>query len=138
MTHQTMLRELSAEAADALVAVAGPGSGSPLLMVAMRHLGGALAVPQPGAGALDALDGDYALYGVGIPMAPGMADAIDSHLDRVIEAVEPWSSGRDYLNLADRPGDASRAFSPEVYRRLREVKAQVDPQDLFLARHPVR
>ena len=41
---------------DALVAVAGPGSGSPLLLVELRQLGGALSRPRraPGRGARDA------------------------------------------------------------------------------------
>ncbi len=137
MTNQTTLRELTADTVDALVEAAGPGSGSPLLMAAVRHLGGALASAPENAGVLGSLDGEYVLYGVGVPMAPEMAGPIDAHLDRVIEAVRPWSSGRDYLNLADRPGDASNAFSADVYTRLREVKAERDPQDLFQSNHPV-
>src|SRR5690606_28367947 len=43
--HHAVLRELSAEAVDALVDVAGEGSGSPLIGVELRHLGGALARP---------------------------------------------------------------------------------------------
>ena len=37
------VRELTPEAADAFVEVGGPGSGSPLLMLELRQLGGALA-----------------------------------------------------------------------------------------------
>ena len=137
MTHQTMLRELAPGTVDALVEAAGPGSGSPLLAVALRHLGGALGTAPDGAGALDRLDGEYAMYGVGVPMAPGMAPAIAAHLDRVVEAVEPWSTGGDYLNLADRPCDSSRAFPEATYKRLKEIRAQVDPAGMFLASHPV-
>ena len=43
-----------------------------------------------------------------------------------------------YLNLADRPCDASSAFPEDTYRRLLEIKAQVDPDDLFRSNHPVR
>ena len=43
----------------------------------------------------------------------------------------------DDLNFADRPGDASRAFDEETYRRLREIKATVDSDGLFVAAHPV-
>ena len=42
-------RAAAREAIDALVAVAGPGSGSPLLSVELRHLGGALGRPRAGA-----------------------------------------------------------------------------------------
>jgi len=138
MTHQTVLGELTADAVDALVEVAGPASGSPLLMVALRHLGGAAASPPAGAGALGSVDGEYALYGVGVPMAPEMVPAIESHLNLVVSAMAPWSTGRDYLNLADRPSDASGAFREETLTRLREVKAQVDPRNMFVASHPVR
>ena len=71
-------------------------------------------------------------------MAPEMAPAIDAHLDLVVSAMAPWSTGRDYLNLADRPSDASAAFPEATYRRLRDVKARVDPDDLFRSSHPVR
>jgi FAD/FMN-containing dehydrogenase len=137
MTHQALLRELAPETAEAIVENAGPGSGSPLLMVALRHLGGALAAAPEGAGALDLLDAEYAMYGVGLPMAPEMVPAIDTHLDRIVDAVEPWSTGVDYLNLAERPSDASRAFAPETYARLREIRAQVDPAGMFRASHPI-
>jgi hypothetical protein len=137
MTHHAVLRELTPDTIDALVESAGPESGSPLLAVALRHLGGAVGEAPEGAGALDRLDGDFALYGVGIPMVPEMALAIDAQLDRVVEAVEPWSTGGEYLNLADRPGDASRAFGPDTYARLRTIRSQVDPEGMFTASHAV-
>ena len=105
-----------------------PGSGSPLLAVSLRHLGGALASAPDGAGALATLEGEYAMYGVGVPMAPEMAGADRGHLDRVIDAVEPWSTGRDYLNLAERPGDASRRSRPSTYARLRRGQGRGGPR----------
>ena len=42
---QALLSELPAEAVDALLAVAGPGSGSPQVIVELRMLGGAFARP---------------------------------------------------------------------------------------------
>ena len=137
MTHQTVLRELAPETIQALVDNAGPESGSPLLAVALRHLGGALAESPEGAGALDRLDGEYAMYGVGVPMAPDMATAIAAHLDQVVDSVQPWSTGGDYLNLADRPCDASKAFPADTYTRLKEIRAQVDPAGMFTASHPI-
>jgi FAD/FMN-containing dehydrogenase len=137
MTHHTVLRELEPKTIDTLVESAGPESGSPLLAVGMRHLGGALGEAPEGAGALDRLDGEFALYGVGIPMVPEMAPAIDAHLDRVVEAMQPWSTGGEYLNLADRPGDASRGFGAGTYARLKAIRAQVDPKGMFSASHPI-
>ncbi len=138
MTHQTVIRELTDDAIAALLKTAGPGSESPLLAVSLRHLGGALATAPDGAGCLDALEGEFAMYGVGVPFAPEMAGPIATHLDKVVDAVAPWSTGVDYLNLAERPSDSSKAFAPDVYAKLVEVKNAVDPDDLFLASHPVR
>jgi hypothetical protein len=49
---QTLLGDLPEAAIDAILEVAGPGTGSPLLAVELRQLGGALPRPAPGAGAL--------------------------------------------------------------------------------------
>jgi hypothetical protein len=51
-----MLRELTPAALDAYLDVTGPGSGSPLMIAELRHLGGALGRRAADAGALGALD----------------------------------------------------------------------------------
>ena len=66
-----------------------------------------------------------------------MAPTIHAALDTVVAAMAPWATGGDYLNFADRPSDASRAFDQETYARLREIKATVDPDGVFVAAHPV-
>jgi hypothetical protein len=37
----------------------------------------------------------------------------------------------------ERPTQPRRFFPPDVHRRLREIKARVDPDDLLQANHPV-
>jgi hypothetical protein len=131
------LRELTPEAADAFVELGGPGSGSPLLMLELRQLGGALAEAPEGAGALAALPDEYTLYGVGMVMGEGMAEAIGAHLAQVREAMAPWSAGV-YLNFCERRGGgAPDAFDEETYGRLREIKSRYDANDLFRSNHPV-
>ena len=51
-----LLDELPPAAIDAIVEAAGPGSGSPLLSLELRQLGGALNDAPPDAGALATLD----------------------------------------------------------------------------------
>ena len=131
------LRELTPEAADAFVAVGGSGSGSPLLSLELRQLGGALGEPPDGAGALAALPDEFTLFGVGIAMGEGAAEAIGGHLERVRQAMAPWRSGI-YLNFSEHPGrDVAEAFDEATYARLREVKARYDGGDLFRSNHPV-
>ena len=62
-----------AEAIAALVAAAGPGSGSPLVSVELRHLGGALAAVRRAA---------FSLFAVGIVTGAEAAMAIDAALAR--------------------------------------------------------
>jgi hypothetical protein len=132
-----MLDELPAAAIDAIVEAAGPDSGSPLLSLELRMLGGALTQAPPNAGALASLDHAFLTLGVGMVMAPNMASAINRHLHLVSNALEPWDSGVTYANFIDVPIDARMCYQPETFDRLQEVKARYDRDDLFRANHPI-
>jgi FAD/FMN-containing dehydrogenase len=135
-----LLRELAPATVDALVETAGHGSNSPLLGVELRQLGGALGRAPAGHGALAGIDGDYVLYGVGVPMGPpGRAEEIKQRLATLKEAVAPWASGLSYVNFADARGVNAlpTAFDAETLDRLAAVKRAVDPDGLFQANHPV-
>ncbi|HEY3186394.1 MAG TPA: FAD-binding oxidoreductase [Solirubrobacteraceae bacterium] len=133
----TLLDVVPGEAIDLLVEAAGPGSGSPLLMVELRHLGGALARSGDGHGAAATLEGDFAFFAVGMALDPDMAAAVDAHVDVVKQALCEWDAGRRYLNFSERPIDTRRAYSATAYRRLQAVKTLVDPDDMFRANHPI-
>ena len=132
-----LLDELPAAAIDAIVETAGPGSGSPLLSLELRHLGGALRVAAADAGALATLDRPFLTLGVGMLMDPGMASAIKGQLDVVADALAPWESGLKYANFIDVPLDPRVCFPPETFDRLQEVKQRYDRDDLFRANHPI-
>ncbi len=122
-----VLADLPDAAIDTLVELAGAGSGSPLLMVDLRQLGGALGRAPAGAGVLEALDGAFAVAAIGVPMGPNTPDAIIGHLRKIREAMEPWRTGGTYLNFHEAPSDGSTHFAPDVYERLRQVKSTYDP-----------
>jgi hypothetical protein len=132
ITDHSVLAELDDEAIDALVEVAGPDAGSPLLQVDLRHLGGALSEPAPSAGVLSDLPGEFAVSAVGVPMAPGSAERIEAHLGKVKEALAPHSTGRGYLNFAER-GDRDRCFDGDMRERLRAIRTDVDPDRMLHA-----
>ncbi|MFF5078010.1 FAD-binding oxidoreductase [Actinoplanes sp. NPDC000266] len=77
-----LLRELPAEAADALLAVAGPSSGSPQVIVELRHLGGALAAEPEHPSAVCHRDAAFTLITIGV-LAPPIAGAVPAHGDQV-------------------------------------------------------
>jgi FAD/FMN-containing dehydrogenase len=131
----TLLDVLPGEALDALVAVSG--ADTPLLSVELRHLGGALARPGAGGGALATLEGDFALFAVGIAPHQEAAAAVKAALDAVAGAVCEWDACRRYLNFTESAVDTRRAYSAPAYRRLRAVKTLVDPDNLFRANHPI-
>lgn len=135
--HGMLLADLPAEAVDVLVAVAGAGSGSPLLSVELRHLGGALGITPPGAGALGSLDAGFSLFAVGITPDAGTAVKVDGWLDVVQRALRPWEADRCFPNLTERPAPTAWFHDPTTLARLRRVKASYDPQDVIRANHPV-
>jgi len=133
-----LLNDLPEYAIDQLVAVAGAESGSPLISVEVRHLGGALARKSPGHGALASIDADFALFAVGVAPTPEAKAAAKAHVECVQTAMSQWDAGRDYLNWTERRERGERLFGQITYRRLQAVKAAVDPDDLFRSNHPVR
>ena len=137
VTHHIVVGDLTDGAAEAFIEVAGPESGTPLLAVATRHLGGALASAPPGAGALGQVQGEHVINGVGLAMQPDIGAGPQHGSGPDHAAFEPWSNGVHYLNFADRPSDGSKGFDAQTWSRLLDVKKSVDPNGLFLAAHPV-
>jgi FAD/FMN-containing dehydrogenase len=134
----TALAELADGAVEALVLAAGEHSGSPLLSVELRHLGGAVGRSPAGAGALGALDMEFCVFGVGMALDAEMAAAVDAHLCLVMDALSPWAAAQRYLNFCDRLGDdPSRMFRGADHLRLRELKRTLDPSDTFRANHHI-
>ena len=137
LSHHSMLDALPPEAIDTLVREAGPGSGSPLLALELRQLGGALARPAEDAGALDRLDARFILFAVGIPMDEGMGRAVAAHADKVVAALAPWGRQRAYLNFAERPTASVTAFDEDCHARLLAIRARYDAGRLMRANHPI-
>jgi len=136
LTDHILTGPLPPEAIDAFVDAVGPGSGSSLVVAELRQTGGALSRPAPGGGALDSLPGDCFGFGVGALMAPGATEAVRADLDRLRAALAPCDAG-SYFNFSERPAPISTFFSEDVVARLRAVKDRWDPDDRFVAGHPI-
>jgi FAD/FMN-containing dehydrogenase len=134
--HAT-IRDLPDEAIDAFVGYAGRDSGSPLLLAELRQLGGALGRPAENGGALDKIDADFVMLGIGLPMTPELGQAIAAHLDRMPEAMSPWAAEGGYFNFAERPCDADAILPAETCARLAEIKRRYDPENRIVANHAV-
>ena len=132
-----MTGPLPAEAIDALVQAAGPSAAFPLLSVELRHLGGELARPRPGNGALACLNADYVLFAVSMTPVPELAAPVMAQVEAVKAALAPWAARQMYLNFAETQIPAGPFWTEHTHQRLRRIKAAVDPHDLIRANHPV-
>ena len=93
--------------------------------------------PTPKGGVLSHFEASYALYAVGAPMGPVTPDAIESRVGEVRAASAPWVSRSTYFNFADGDVDASDLYPSGAFGRLAEIRAEVDPDGLFRARHTI-
>jgi FAD/FMN-containing dehydrogenase len=128
----TLVADLPDAAVAAVVAAAGPGSGSRLAVAELRQLGGALGRPDPAGGALDSLDGGFLALGLGLGEDAG---EVREDAARFLAALEPWATGRQYLPMLDERTDTRKVFPPGVHARLSAVRRACDPGGLFLAPH---
>jgi hypothetical protein len=123
---------------DALLGAAGPGSGSQLVSVELRSMGGALSRRAEGAGARATLRGDYAMFAVGAVMDPAARGAVAAQAQGVSEALLPWDAGMRYANFEERSVDARLFYDEDTYRLLRALRSEWDPSGLFLANHEIK
>ena len=133
----TYLTDFTPGAIDALVATAGAGSGSPLLSVEVRHCGGAMAAAA-GDGAQANVDAKFMLFGVGLTPTEEIAELVRSHVRVMLDTLAPWRAEFDYYNLREEAAGADEVLPAESYRRLREIKARYDADEMIVTAHPVR
>jgi hypothetical protein len=133
----SQLVDAGPEVMATFVEVAGPESGSTLAVVELRQLGGALKRREPGDGATSALQADLNMFAAGMAADEAMAAEGRRHIDRILEGFAPYDAGSRSPNFAEQPTDPSALYPPETYGRLREVKSQYDPANLFRANHEI-
>jgi hypothetical protein len=126
-----LLADLPDGGVEALVASAGPDSGSELLFVELRQLGGALSRPAPRGGALDRMDGSFLVLGIGIDTGAGWA-AVREDAQRVMGALQPWTTESAYLLMSDASADERRGWPAASFQRLAAIRTAADPLGLFV------
>ena len=134
-----LLRDLSEDVVEHLLAVAGPDVQTPVLMIDLRQMGGALHRSPAVPNAVGSRDAGFLLFAVGALMPP-IAEIVPGAVDQVVASFEPFSTGYTMVNLHGRPGDAAdraRAWAPEVYNRLCQLKTAYDPMHMFRFSHAI-
>jgi hypothetical protein len=136
-TDHALIDELPDRAIDALVETAGAGSGSPLMIVEIRQMGGAMGRSAEGAGALDRIDGKFLAFTGGLIMEPADASVVERAAREAMAMLAPYSHGRTYLNFAERVTNTRSAYSVETHQRLQAVKARYDADALLHGNHRI-
>jgi hypothetical protein len=134
-----LLRAFSAEAADALLSVAGPDVPAPLAAVELRLLGGAVSRPPTVPNATGGRQAAYSLHVVGAPVPELLTGAVPAAIGAVFDALAPWGTGGSAINFFGAANDMSRiraSWPAEVTERLDAVRDAYDPAGRFP--HPAR
>lgn len=131
-----MLTGLGPSVQRAFLDRVGPESGTGLHIIEIRQLGGAFDVTRRGAGAITADAAAYVLWAVSIGM-PDDDTAGIAQARALVAGMRPWSTGARYVNFAPDDGHPERSFGADDWTRLQQVKAAVDPANLFRAQQPI-
>ena len=131
------LGSLPEAAIDGLVATAGPAADVPLILVELRHLGGALARPAAVPNAVAGRDAAFSVLVLG-PAVPGLEEAVPAAAGAVKRVLAPYDAGTRLVNfLGDTAGpeEVAAAWSPDAAARLIALKHRYDPHALFTSGH---
>ncbi|NHC15513.1 FAD-binding oxidoreductase [Motilibacter deserti] len=136
--RSALLDELGADVVEALLAAAGPGVQTPVLLAEVRHLGGATARATGGPNAVSGRGAEFSVFAVGVLM-PEIAAVVPDAVRATLEAVAPWARPDRLLNFAGglTRDELDTVWAPADLARLRAVKAAYDPQDVFRIGHTV-
>ncbi|WP_327393266.1 MULTISPECIES: FAD-binding oxidoreductase [unclassified Streptomyces] len=135
--HQNslMLADLSFDAAQQLLALAGHGAACDDYVVELRHLGGAAGRAPAQPSAVGHRDAGFALTTISPPAAPG-----ERRPEPLTDAMAPWGTGLKYANFLAGPDTADcvpAAYDSATYTRLAQVKAAYDPHNVFRLNHNI-
>ncbi len=124
----SLLDSLPKKAVDGLTSTAGPDSESPMLLVEVRRLGGALANNNAAPSAFSHRDAAYLLHTVGLNVPPN-PEVVAAAGDRIHESVRPWALDGVFANfLSSTDQDRIKAAYDDVsLRRLQALIQEYDP-----------
>jgi FAD/FMN-containing dehydrogenase len=137
--EQTLLRELTSEVVDILLAAAGPGSASVQTIVEVRMLGGAYARQAEHSSAFCHRNAAYAVTTIGVP-AEATADLVPAQAGALMRALAPWSTGGLLPNFAPSadPQRLARVYDEQTRDWLAALADRYDPEGVLRTGQVVR
>jgi FAD/FMN-containing dehydrogenase len=132
-----MLDAFDAAAAEEIVRAAAMDGTAPLISVEVRHLEGALGRPDSNGGVLSHFEAPYVMYSVGVAPVPAAVQATQGRIAAIRSAAAPWLSRNSYFNFAEGGVEGSSLYPAGAYERLTAIRAELDPDGVFRAKHPI-
>lgn len=124
-----MLRELTDDAVDAVVALADQRADS-AFVTELRHFGGAYARPPKVPNCVGGRDAAFSLFTGAVPQPE-----ILRRRDDLLARLRPHGTGAINLNFAgvedSGPGSVRTAYAEADFERLQVLKAHYDPNNMF-------
>ncbi|PXW35417.1 UNVERIFIED_CONTAM: FAD/FMN-containing dehydrogenase [Williamsia faeni] len=134
----TLLSEFNDTVLDTLLALAGPGSQSPQVVVEVRRFGGAMARPATHRSAFCHRDAGYHLFTVGV-LAPPVAEHVAPHAASIMGAMAPWAIGElPNFNPGITPERISSCYDEDTLAWLSALAERHDPEGVLRAGQVVR
>jgi FAD/FMN-containing dehydrogenase len=130
--HIELLRTVPDEVIAALVEAGDTVSG-----IELRHWGGATARPGEDAGPIGHRDVPFSVVVAAQAEQPEEAERLMAGVRAVVAKLQPHATGGTFLNYLGDPEKTATAYTAADYRRLREVKAAYDPDNVFAANHNI-
>lgn len=112
---------------------------SPGSIVQLRGLGGEMARKEAGSTAFSHRDKPYMVASITIWTEKDQSDTHEAFGENFWQAIAPYHSGV-YVGFLGEEGEerARSAYSEETYRRLAQIKARYDPENLFHLNHNIQ
>jgi hypothetical protein len=132
--YACLLSDLSKEAIETLVKLEGAGSGSPIIFVELRRLGGALAGNGHDMNLLGNGHAQFTLGASGGTRTPEMVTQVSAHLQLLANKTRPFQTGQTFVNALEAdpdPGRVRSAYTAADWERLVALKTKYDPTNIF-------
>jgi hypothetical protein len=128
-----LIDDFTEATAERLLAVAGPGAGSPQLLVEVRQLGGAYAREGAHPNAFCHRSAGYSVLAVGMADSEATGSESTAHAERLFAALAEWDTGGIWPNFGPAHDErtARRAYDEQTLQRLVEVVRKYDPDGVL-------
>ena len=121
---------------DEAIAAAAEADGA-ISGIELRHWGGAMARPADGAGPIGHRDVPFSIVAAAQSPDPSATDDLVAAVEPVAARLEPHATGGSFLNFLGDADRTAEAYTADDYRRLAEVKAAWDPDNVFRGNHNI-